>query len=132
MDYNEIIEDLKDVKQRYGIYYVGGGSFTLASAFLSGYFWRRINDNNFREWLVLKTGYHYDNAWWTDLVLELVFPGMNVFMNSVPDEDLARNCLFDLVIEYVTDWEAKGEERIHQEYCKMRDEYRKENGIEPF
>ncbi|MBQ6109679.1 MAG: hypothetical protein Q4A17_14950 [Thermoguttaceae bacterium] len=130
MDLHEIIEDLKDIQKHPSSYILGDPDFLVTANFLTGYFWGRVNMWNFREWLVLKTGYHHDNAWWTDLVLLLAFPGRNVFINSVPDEDFARNFLLDLVIEYIRERDVKGEDCIHQEYLKIQEKYRLEHRID--
>ncbi|MBQ9455052.1 MAG: hypothetical protein IJU53_05215 [Thermoguttaceae bacterium] len=131
MSWKDTIEDLKDIKKHPSSYILGDPDFLATANFLTGYFWRRVNMWNFREWLVLKTGYHHDNAWWTDLVLLLVFPGRNVLTNSAPDEDFARNFLLDLVIEYIRERETKGEDVIHHEYLKIQEKYRRKHGIDP-
>ncbi|MDO4576300.1 MAG: SMI1/KNR4 family protein [Planctomycetia bacterium] len=63
--YLEIIEDLRDIQKRPSSYILGDLSFLMTVNFLTGYFWGRVNIGNFREWLVLKTGYDYNNGWWT-------------------------------------------------------------------
>jgi len=120
MNDENIIEVLKDIKKHPGCYFVGGRSFLLTAAFLSGYFTGRVDIGNFREWLVLKSDYRYNNAWWTQLVLLLAFPGKYVEYNLIPDEDIARNCLLDMTIEYLVERENRGENLIHQDYCELQ------------